>query len=210
MISAMAPILSRMLAVVIAVSAWLGILIELRAVMGNGTDLPVAIWTTFGYFTILTNFLVAILFTHIAVVGLYPAHAWIVGGLALSIMLVGVVFALLLQGLRVLSGAGVFADFLLHKLNPLLVPLFWLLFVPKQILSFRAPFQWLLYPVGYLVYGTVRGMLEGRYAYPFLDVGDLGWPQVLLNAVMIAIGFLIVGAGMVWLDGRIGKVAARD
>jgi hypothetical protein len=210
MISAIAPILSRILAVVIAVSAWLGILIELRTVMGNGTDLPVAIWPTFGYFTILTNFLVAVLFTHIAVVGLYPTHAWIVGGLALSIMLVGVVFALLLQGLRVLSGAGVFADFLLHKLNPLLVPLFWLLFVPKQILSLRAPFLWLLYPVGYLVYGTVRGMLEGRYAYPFLDVGDLGWPQVLLNAVMIAIGFLIVGAGMVWLDGRIGKVAARD
>lgn len=195
-------ILSRIFAAVIAVSAWIGILIELNTVMSNGATLLPAIWAIFGYFTIITNFLVALLFTHVAIAGLRPGHAWAAGGLALSIMLVGIVFALLLQGLRELSGAGALANFLLHRLNPVLVPLFWLSLVPKNTLSFRAPFQWMLYPVLYFVYAAIRGTIEGRYAYPFLDAGDLGWTQVFLNAAAIAIGYLVVGAGMVWLDRR--------
>ncbi|OHV76712.1 hypothetical protein LCM4573_13150 [Rhizobium sp. LCM 4573] len=205
-----ASALSRIAAAAIAISAWLGILIELRTVMANGTSLAGALWAIFGYFTIITNFLVAIVFSHIAITGLRPKHSWSVGGLALSIMLVGVVFALLLQGLRELQGAGLLADFLLHRLNPVLVPLFWLLFVPRNMLTFGAPFQWMLYPLLYFAYGIIRGRAQGFYAYPFIDVGDLGWPRVLFNAVMIAVGFLVVGAGMVWLDRRIAAPAAPE
>ena len=210
MLTERASALSRMAAAAIAISAWLGLLIELRTVIVNGASLAGALWAIFGYFTIITNFLVAIVFSHIAIAGLRPKDSWRVGGLALSIMLVGVVFALLLQGLRELQGARLLADFLLHRLNPVLVPLFWLLFVPRNALTFRAPFQWMLYPLLYFAYGTIRGRAQGSYAYPFLDVGALGWTQVLLNAVMIAIGFLVVGATMVWLDRRIAAPAASE
>ncbi len=201
------PVVSRLSAAVIAVSAWLGLFIELRAVLANGFDLPVALWTIFAYFTIITNLLVALLFSHIAVVGPRADHGWYVAGVALSIALVGVVFALLLQGLRELSGAGIVGDFLLRRLNPLLVPLFWLFLVSKNTLAFRAPFQWAVFPLLYFVYAIARGLSEGRYAYPFLDVAALGWARVAVNAIGIAIGYLIAGTMMVWLDRRLGKAA---
>jgi hypothetical protein len=33
-----------------------------------------------------------------------------------------------------------------------------------------------------------------------MDVGDLGWPQTLLNAGGVAMGFVLAGFALVWLD----------
>jgi hypothetical protein len=84
--------------------------------------------------------------------------------------------------------------------TPILVPLFWLAFVRKGALTWRAPFLWMLYPLGYFLYALLRGTLEGRYAYPFMDVLAIGWPQTLINDFLIAAGFVIAGVALVSLD----------
>jgi hypothetical protein len=48
----------------------------------------------------------------------------------------------------------------------------------------------------------VRGGATGRYAYPFLNVVTLGWAQTAVNAVCIAVGFLLAGLTVVWIDHR--------
>jgi hypothetical protein len=58
-------------------------------------------------------------------------------------------------------------------------------------------------PLAYFGYALVRGKLEGRYAYPFMDAGHIGWAATATNGALIAAGFLIAGFALVWVDGRI-------
>jgi predicted nucleic acid-binding protein len=61
----------------------------------------------------------------------------------------------------------------------------------------------------YFAYALARGSIEGRYAYPFIDLGALGAAQVALNAALIAAAFLVAGMAVVWLDGALARRTAR-
>ena len=52
----------------------------------------------------------------------------------------------------------------------------------------------------YLAYALARGRLDGRYPYPFIDVSRIGWRQTALNVGGIALGFIICGFVLVWID----------
>jgi hypothetical protein len=53
----------------------------------------------------------------------------------------------------------------------------------------------------------VRGAVEGQYPYGFLDVGKIGWMATAINATAIAVGFLLTGYLIVWLDRRLAREA---
>lgn len=183
---------ARALAGLIALAAWAGIGVHFHALADEPASWPAALWTLLGYFTITTNLLVAVVFTGVATrTGL--GTPWLLGGILLNILLVGVVYGLLLQGLRELTAGSQFANILLHRVTPALASVFWLAFVRKGTLTWRVPLIWSLYPLGYLLYALVRGAAEGRYPYPFINVVEIGWPQTLLNSALIALGFVIAG-----------------
>jgi hypothetical protein len=201
---------SRIAAALLALIAWIGLAVQFSASFGLEGSLVATLWALFWYFTITTNLLVAIVFTGIAVGGKAFFGASLIGGVTLSILLVGVTYGLLLHGLVELSGGSAVANVLLHMVTPVLVPLFWLVFVAKGRLTQRDPLRWAIYPLAYLCYALVRGEFTGCYPYPFLNVNQLGWGRSLVNAVLIAIGFFAVSWLFVWLDswlaGRSGKV----
>lgn len=197
------PILARLAALTIALIAWVGLATQLQASVALTGALGEAIWVMLRYFTVLTNLLVAITFTSLALGRCVTPFA--LGGATLAILLVGIVFAVLLNGLVELSGGARLADFLLHRVTPLLVPLYWLAFAPKGGLRRHDPLLWALYPLAYFLYALARGAVEGRYAYPFMDVGRLGWPQTGLNALVMAAGFLLAGLALYWLDKRMAR-----
>ena len=194
---------ARLAAAAIALVTWAGLALQFSASIGLVGSAAGAAWAMLGYFTITTNLIVAILFSLMASGRRAAARPRLVGGLALSMLLVGIVFALLLHGLQELSGGAAGADVILHKVTPVLVPLFWLLFTPKGSLEASDPFLWALYPVLYLTYALGRGAATGRYAYPFLDVAAHGWAGVALNATAIALGFLAAAYGLILLDRRL-------
>ena len=70
----------------------------------------------------------------------------------------------------------------------------------SQRLKFDAPLVWAAYPVAYFAYALTRGHFDGRYPYPFMDVGKIGWTQTALNAGGIALGFMLAGYVLVWID----------
>ena len=122
------------------------------------------------------------------------------GGVTLAIILVGVVYVALLQGLRVLTGSHLIADILLHKVSPILMGLWWVFFAPRAKLRYSAALWWIAYPLAYLIYVLARGQLDHKYPYPFMDVAKLGWLQTALNAGGIALAFIIAGIALVWID----------
>ena len=196
---------SRLAAALVAVAAWTGVAVQFRATLGQGYDVAHTLWILVRFFTILTNLALAVVMTAQAF-GRRQSPV-LLAGVAMAMVLVGVVYTTLLRGLLDLSGGALLADTLLHKVTPVIAALWWLLFAPKGRLGWRAPLLWALYPLIYFAYALARGAAEGVYAYPFIDVAKLGWPPVLTSAVVIAACFLLAGCGMVILDR---KLATRE
>jgi hypothetical protein len=196
---------ARVTAGFIALIAFGGLVVQFCATLSQTGSILQSLWTILFYFTVLTNLLVAIVMAGIAFDRPAFRCASLVGGTTLAILLVGVIYSLLLRGLLHLSGGAKVADFIMHYVVPVLVPLYWLAFVPKGRLKRRDPFLWCLYPLGYLGYALVRGAAAGKYPYPFLDVAKLGWPATLLNAAAIAIGFVIAAWALFGLNRWWGR-----
>ncbi len=188
-------------AALVALICWAALGIRLsETYQGNG-DLAASLWILARFFTILTIFAVAVAMTFAAFER--RLSDFLLGGLALSIMLVGIVYVTLLEHLYHLQGTELLADNLMHKVAPVAMALFWFTCPPHGRLKWTAPLWWALFPIVYFAYALVRGATDGIYPYPFMDVGKLGYGQTLLNAAMIAAAFLVTGLVLVWLDRRV-------
>ena len=195
----------RSLALLIALIAWLGIAIHVVEIWSMTGSLSTAVSILGGYFTILTNLIIAISFTILAVRGPAAIGASSLSGITISIGLVGIVYGLLLQGLYVLTGGAAISNVLLHMITPVLVPIYWFFCVPRGRLRWHDPALWALYPLAYLVYALVRGTAEGSFAYPFIDYVANGIPTTAVTVAIITLAFLVVGWLMVALDKRLAR-----
>jgi hypothetical protein len=195
--------LARRAAAIVALVAWIGLAVQLRASIGLAGSAGAALWAMFRYFTVIANLIVAVVFTALAAGR--AASAALLGGVTLTILLVGVVYAVLLHGLLELSGGAALADLLLHIVVPILVPLWWLAFAPKGGLARRDPLIWAILPLVYFGYGLARGANEGTYPYPFMNPAKLGWHLVLFNAFMLAVGFIAAGNFLIMLDRLLAR-----
>lgn len=198
---------ARVLAGVIALAAWMGLLAQFLATLGLKGNLPETLWVLLRYFTVITNLILAVVFTGVAAGRRGFSEPTLLGGATLAILLVGVVYGLLLRDLVELSGGAKLADLLLHHLTPILAPLFWLAYAPKGNLQLRDPLVWVLFPLIYFIYALVRGLSGDLYAYPFMDAGHIGWLRTILNGLIMAAGFITVGYVAVWLDARLARRA---
>lgn len=203
----------RRLAAAIAVIGWLALALQLTVTVGmmtaDGRSLPAALWRYLGFFTILTNLLVAVTMTRVARQrwpGGTPPDASAITGVVLAIAIVGVVYHVLLRDhVPAMGPLWWTADRMLHYVVPVLSVVWWTAWVPKHALGALDPVRWLAYPVGYLVYALVRGAVDGWYPYYFVDVGALGYAPALTNALMLSVAMLVAGyvvVGIVALTRR--------
>jgi hypothetical protein len=154
--------------------------------------------TYFSFFTILTNFLVALVFTAAAVSPRAARGQWLLrpsvqASTAVYIAIVGIVYQILLRHLWNPQGAQWVADLLLHSIIPVGYVLYWWLFAPRQDLSWKNAIGWLVYPGAYLVYVLARGAVSGLYPYTFVDVSALGYGGVLARSAALMMVFLGMG-----------------
>ncbi|WP_049623340.1 Pr6Pr family membrane protein [Frateuria defendens] len=191
----------RALAGALALLGWAALTLQLglsiRLTEAGGRSAWHAVWVYAGYFTILTNALVAWALSAAALeprdtLGRFLRRPDVQTGLAMSIVIVGAVYNLLLRQLWHPQGWQRAADATLHDAMPPLYLLYWWLAVPKASLRWRQVFAWQLYPVAYFAYALARGAVDGWYPYPFLDVGALGYARVLLNACAVLLAFVAV------------------
>lgn len=194
--------LPRLAAAPVAVAAWAGLALDFVASDHRLGGAGAALWSMLRFFTVTTNLAVAVAFSGLAAGLPCRAVPRAMAALSLSVMLVGVVYKLMLEG-TALHGPGL-SNLLLHRVTPVLVPLFWVAFVPKGRLRATDPLLWLLYPLAYLAYAIVRGAFDGRYPYPFLDVAAIGPARVAINAAVIGAGFLVTGFFCIWVDRMMG------
>ncbi|MDD1137884.1 Pr6Pr family membrane protein [Pseudomonas sp. TNT2022 ID233] len=210
----MNAVLRRRLITSAAVLGWAGLGIQLYLIffarVSVGASLLGGLVSFFSYFTVITNTLVAVVLT-CAVTDRESAarrwflQPWVSSGIAVSIAVVGLAYNILLRHLWHPQGWQFIADELLHDVMPLLFLAYWWLCVPKGTLRLKHLPLWLIYPLVYFAYALLRGHLLGAYAYPFIDVALLGYPQVFVNAGGILLGFVLIALLVIGVDRWQGR-----
>lgn len=195
----------RTLLLLVAILGWLGLVLQLgvsaRLASAAGRAPLAGITDALCYFTVLTNLLTAI----VATAGVTGARGFFASrgtraANAVYIFVVGLIYSLLLRALWAPSGLHKVADAILHDLVPLAYTIWWLGFAPKGGLGWAQPVRWLAYPLAYFGFSALLGSLTGRYLYPFVDLGALGFATVLRNGALLAVLFLILGLAAVGID----------
>jgi hypothetical protein len=195
----------RLCATVIAVVGWAALALQLgltlTIVVGQGRTVFDGLWLFIGFFTVLTNILVATSMALVAM-GRWPGGPrpsdTAQTGVVLAIAVVGALYYLLLRGhVPELNWPGWIADRTMHYVIPILSVAFWVTFVSKGSFTFKDPFLWMVYPLAYLAYAMARGVIDGWYPYYFIDVGVIGYGRAMLHAALLSFGVLAVGFALV-------------
>lgn len=203
--------MARVFRALTALAAWAGLGIQLWILLTGGAfETPLAaVWRFLGFFTILTNLIVAVTAT-VSVIAPQSALGRFVddpnarAGVLLYIATVGIIYHLLLAGLWAPEGWQLVADQLLHTATPVLVAMSWVAFDRKQGVRAGAIPAILVYPVGYAIYAVIRGAFDGFYPYFFIDVSALGYARVAMNIAGLA-GAFLAGAVVVILLARFDR-----
>ncbi|MHC8328677.1 Pr6Pr family membrane protein [Pseudomonas sp. LB1P83] len=192
-----------------AVLGWSGLAIQLYLILYSRWTLEASLlgglMSFFSYFTVLTNTLVAVVLTcewttRESATRRWFLQPWVSSAIAVSIIVVGLAYSLLLRHLWHPEGWQLLADELMHDVMPLLFLAYWWLCVPKGSLRLRHIGLWVIYPLVYFAYSLLRGHELAVYPYPFIDVGTLGYPQVFVNAGGLLAGFVVIALIIIALD----------
>ena len=85
------------------------------------------------------------------------------------------------------------ADIILNDAVPLMYFACWILFVTKSGLRWKDALSWTIFPFIYIAWVLLRGAITGRFPYPFVDAGQIGYARALLNAALLFACFLVAG-----------------
>jgi len=187
-----------------AIVAWAALALQLvllvQTMMADGATLAASVWRYFGFFTILTNCLVATVATAMV---LRPS-----GGLAAplprfvtttAILFVGLVYSMALRSVWDPTGWQAVADHALHDATPALFFLAWAL--SEHVgLHWKDALWALLPPLAYCVYAFARGAADGWYAYWFLDPKALTLMQLAASMIALLVVFLFLAFGLIAID----------
>jgi hypothetical protein len=181
--------------------------ISTQGMLSEGGSVVDGVWRYLGYFTVLTNTLVALVLARAAWrpgdrTGLNAPRIELMA--VTSILFVGVIYAVLLASQWDPQGLQKYNDDVLHVGAPITFALFWLL-RPRGEVTWTDAGYAALWPSSYAAYGLTRGAVDGFYPYFFMNPATTPWPSVLTNMAALVGVFLVAALLLVALD----RTAAR-
>ena len=207
---------ARQLAAAIAILAGVAVVSQLglnfaRAVE-KGTPLSMVPIDLFGYFTIWSNTLVALVTARFARGGDNRGLGapWLLAAAVVYILVVGAVYNLLLAPYNPQVGVRKLLDLVFHSVIPIAYPLWWLTQVSRGQLAWNALLPALAFPLAYCAAAMTKGAMTGKYAYFFIDIGRFGVAQVLINIAGLAALYAVLMAVVIAFDRRGSNIVAGD
>ena len=165
----------------------------------------------FSYFTIQSNLLAAATALTLIARPDRDGRTWRVLRVAavVGMTVTFIVYMIVLRPIVHLQGIAKLTDIAFHYVAPPLTVIGWLLFGPWPRIDSASLLRHLAWPFGYLAYVLALGAITGWYPYPFIDVGKLGYPRTLRNALALTALLLIVGAIFRLFDTKRGGAKAQ-
>ncbi len=205
---------TKTVAFIAAIIGWAALILQLYLIIVNRTaSIPETLFRYFGFFTILTNLLVAVSLTMVCRKGIsanghFLARPKTLTATAVYITVVGLIYNIILRFQWAPQGLAKLVDELLHSVVPVLFILFWLKFVPKQSIQWKNIFPWLVYPLLYLGYTLLRGSFVNWYPYPFINVTTIGYSKALVNSGMVTVVFVVICSIFIGIAKLVHKPSA--
>lgn len=196
--------MKKYIEIAIMLTTWFALILQLLILKDS-------IANYFSYFTILSNLLVAISLTALVFaaktnLGYKLSLPTTKSAVALYILIVGLVYNLVLRDIWEPKGWQLIADNLLHVIVPIAYLTYWLIFTGRKTLNYKDILSWTIFPFLYLIYSLIRGYYVNWYPYPFLDVAQFGYQQILINAFFVMLAFVGFATIMVWFN----KTGAKE
>jgi hypothetical protein len=148
----------------------------------------------FSYFTIQSN-IVALLAALAVVRGAALDAPWqraLRLASLVGISVTGIVYAKVLAGTDHDTGLSQVANLMLHYIGPPLVVISWLLAGPFVGMAVRDIPRMLIWPFAWTGYTLLHGWATDWWPYGFIDVGDIGAGQALVNIIAIFVFAMIL------------------
>ena len=194
---------ARIIAFIGAALGWSAVITQFYLMISNRVvSIPETTLRFFSFFTINTNILVALCFTFIflrsnSVLGRFFSKTATIAAITVYITIVGIVYNVILRSTWDPQGMQKLVDELLHSCIPVLFIIFWLIFAPIEELQWKNAFPWLIYPIVYMIYAIVHGVITKFYPYPFVDVNKLGYNKALLNAGAVLLVIFLLSLALI-------------
>ena len=211
----------------------LGILVELLlAIVGiygiliasglfSGSFTPVM----FSYYTIITNIICVVYLIGKVIYKIkYPRKKKeflgnFRGAVIICILVTGLVFHFLLGKLFNMNASNdIFirvGNIIVHYIIPYSVLLDYLIFDKKGCFKKWSPFTWIVIPLLYFAYTLITGCFKlinyggTYYPYWFIDVSQIGYAKVFMNAGLITVIFLGICYLLYFFDNMMSKRKSR-
>lgn len=157
----------------------------------------------FSFFTITTNTIVFICTAMLLFGGKCAMNAFFrkcttITAITVYILIVGIVFNLLLRQIVDLKGHHLIVSEIFHSVVPVLFFFYWIAFVSPERISFKVILFWLIYPVIYIIYTLIHGIVTSFYPYPFIDATKLGFKTAIVNGLFVLIAFVILSVILIF------------
>jgi hypothetical protein len=163
-------------------------------------------WNYLAYFTVLTNLAADFWLISVAMAvfaqkkRLYkkltlPA---VHGALLLYILNVGIIYCGLLFWFIGPYSMTAWWGNIIDMWNHFFIPVFMLFvfwFAPNTtLIPLKALWYWLIFPVVYLIFSVVRGIISGWYPYPFMHPSPILFPVsvVIISCCFVGLGYAII------------------
>lgn len=167
---------------------------EIATISARGKFVPA---NFFSFFTIESNLLAVIILLASALAQGRKSRliAMLRGANAMNMIVVGVVFSLLLSGIKDAEFTAVpWDNTVLHYIMPVVVALDWFMDIPNLRIVFKQALVWLVFPIVYVGYSLIRGNYVDWYPYPFLNPGENGYMGVAITSIALVFG----ATGLIW------------
>lgn len=197
---------ARQLAATIAIIAGAALVLQFGLNVSRAIEKGTPLWMVpidlFGYFTIWSNTLVALVTARFARGGddRGLGAPWLLAATVVYIIVVGAVYNLVLAPYNPQVGVRKFLDVLFHTGVPIAYPLWWLKQVPRGQLAWNALLPSLAFPLAYCAVAMTKGALTGKYAYFFIDINRFSVDHVLINIVGLALLYAVLMALVIGFD----------
>lgn len=128
------------------------------------------------------------------------------GTATLAMTMTGIIYAVLLAPIAAdVSTQLDWVNLVVHIAAPIVVVVDWIVFPPATVPQVRSALWWLGFPVAWIVYTVVRGLIVDWYPYPFIDprpeVANAAgsWGAVVLTIAILTVAVVGLAWALRWI-----------
>ena len=180
----------------ISILAFLGISFTLTEVMflSNPSHPLLEGMDMFRYFTIQSNFIVGGYFLLAALhpIKNNPSFQKILGGVMIYITITFFVYMILLEPIYSPQGLQLVGSILCHYITPILVIAYTMFYKNDYHFVNKDIKLWIIYPLVYLLFLLLHGLITNDYIYPFFQVSNVGVIGLIIVVLFMVVFFLIM------------------